>query len=106
MDPKTFQYWLDRVTEECDQLAQDKNHDYGAAWTDMRPSSITDQILVKVKRIKRLEDMATRGENPRVAEGIKSEYRDICNYARFFMIQLLWSELSQSPPESSPPSRP
>jgi hypothetical protein len=66
-------------------LMLDKNHDYGEAWRDMRVSSFTDLILMKLLRIKQIED--NQGKTI-VSEGIDSGYRDILNYAVFALIQL------------------
>ena len=60
-----------------------KNHDYGEAWREMRVSSFTDLILMKLLRIKQIED--NRGMTS-VSEGIDSGYRDIVNYAVFALI--------------------
>ena len=62
-----------------------KNHDYGEAWKQMRVSSITDLILVKLNRIKQIEDI--QGTTV-VSEGIDAGYFDIINYAVFNMIKL------------------
>jgi hypothetical protein len=66
-------------------LMLNKNHDYGEAWRDMRVSSFTDLILMKLLRIKQIED--NQGKTL-VSEGIESGYRDILNYAVFALIQL------------------
>lgn len=66
-------------------LMLNKNHDYGEAWRDMRVSSFTDLILMKLLRIKQIEDNQGR---TLVSEGIDSGYRDILNYAVFALIQL------------------
>jgi hypothetical protein len=66
-------------------LMLDKNHDYGEAWRDMRVSSFTDLILMKLLRIKQIED---NSGVTLVSEGIDSGYRDILNYAVFALIQL------------------
>ena len=60
-----------------------KNHDYGEAWRDMRVSSMTDLILMKLLRIKQIEnnDGVTR-----VSEGVEGNYQDIVNYAIFALI--------------------
>jgi hypothetical protein len=67
------------------QLMSDKNHDYGEAWRDMRVSSFTDLILMKLLRIKQIED--NQGKTL-VSEGIDSGYRDMFNYAVFALIQM------------------
>lgn len=66
-------------------LMMKKNHDYGEAWRDMRVSSFTDLILMKLLRIKQIED--NQGQTI-VSEGIDSGYRDIINYAVFALIQM------------------
>ena len=66
-------------------LMQDKNHDYGEAWKDMRVSSLTDLILQKLLRVKQIED--NRGQTL-VSEGIAANYQDIINYAIFALIHL------------------
>jgi hypothetical protein len=88
MTSKTLRAAIARVDRECLKLVLQKNHDYGDAWRQMRPSSITDQLLVKVLRIKQLEDLATKGKSPRVSEGILSELRDIHNYATLEYLRL------------------
>lgn len=67
-------------------LMMDKNHDYGEAWRDMRVSSMTDLILMKLLRIKQIED--NRG-NTLISEGVDANYSDIINYAVFALIKLM-----------------
>lgn len=67
------------------QLMQNKNHDYGEAWRDMRVSSLTDLILQKLLRVKQIED--NKGKTL-VSEGIDANYQDMINYAVFAMIHL------------------
>ena len=67
------------------QLMQDKNHDYGEAWRDMRVSSLTDLILQKLLRVKEIENNAGK---TLVSEGIDANYQDMINYAVFAMIHL------------------
>ena len=66
-------------------LMMNKNHDYGEAWRGMRVSSYTDLILMKIFRVKQIEDNS--GETI-VSEGIDANYLDIINYAIFAMIKL------------------
>jgi len=66
-------------------LMENKNHDYGEAWRDMRISSITDLILMKIMRIKQIED--NKGKTL-ISEGIDANYYDIINYAIFALIKL------------------
>jgi hypothetical protein len=71
--------------EVAKNLMLAKNHDYGEAWRDMRVSSFTDLILVKLLRIKEIEN--NQGKTI-VSEGIDANYLDIINYAVFALIQL------------------
>ncbi|NNC44292.1 MAG: DUF1599 domain-containing protein, partial [Winogradskyella sp.] len=66
-------------------LMQEKNHDYGEAWRDMRVSSLTDLILQKLLRVKQIEDNAGK---TLVSEGIDANYQDMINYAVFALIHL------------------
>ena len=67
------------------QLMDDKNHDYGEAWRDMRVSSLTDLIIQKILRVKQIED--NEGKTL-VSEGIDANYQDMINYSVFAMIHL------------------
>jgi len=66
-------------------LMQNKNHDYGEAWREMRVNSLTDLILQKLLRIKQIED--NQGTTL-VSEGVDANYQDIINYAVFALIHL------------------
>ncbi len=70
---------------EAKMLMQDKNHDYGEAWRDMRINSLTDIILMKLFRIKQIEDNKGVTE---VSEGVDANYFDIINYAVFALIKI------------------
>ena len=70
---------------DAKSLMSDKNHDYDEAWRDMRVSSLTDLILMKLMRIKQIED--NKGETI-ISEGLDANYLDIINYAVFAMIRL------------------
>ncbi|REH45809.1 uncharacterized protein DUF1599 [Tenacibaculum gallaicum] len=75
-----------KVTKE---LMENKNHDYGEAWRDMRISSLTDLILQKLLRVKQIEN--NQGKTL-VSEGIDANYQDMINYAIFAMIHLSESD--------------
>ena len=75
----------DRAVEETIALHRDKNHDYDEAWRAMRVSSMTDIILMKLLRVKQIED--NEGETI-ISEGIKANYQDMMNYAVFCLIKL------------------
>jgi hypothetical protein len=76
---------IDKEFQTAKNLMLDKNHDYGEAWRDMRVSSMTDLILMKLRRIKQIED--NKGETI-VSEGVEANYYDIINYAVFALIKL------------------
>lgn len=76
-----YDYFVDQTR----QLFQNKNHDYGEIWRDMRISSYTDLILMKLLRIKQIEDHA--GELL-ASEGVDANYMDIINYCVFALIRL------------------
>lgn len=65
------------------KLMEDKNHDYGEAWREMRVSSLTDLILQKILRVKQIED--NKGKTL-VSEGIDANYQDMINYSVFALI--------------------
>jgi hypothetical protein len=75
----------ERHIRSARDLMEDKNHDYDEAWRNMRISSLTDIILMKLMRIKQIEDK--EGEML-VSEGVDANYRDIINYALFSLIKL------------------
>mgnify|MGYP001482214653 FL=1 len=77
------------VFEETRQLMIRKNHDYGEAWRDMRVSSLTDLILMKVLRVKQIED--NEGKT-KVSEGVEANYEDMANYALFALVLLAREE--------------
>ena len=65
------------------ELMENKNHDYGEAWREMRVNSLTDLILQKLLRVKQIED--NKGKTL-VSEGIDANYQDMINYAVFALI--------------------
>jgi hypothetical protein len=75
----------DETVESTLQLLLRKNHDYSEAWRDMRVSSITDIILMKLHRLKQIEDNQGHTE---VSEGTDANYQDMLNYAVFALIIL------------------
>lgn len=74
----------DKAASETFDLLQNKNHDYGEAWRDMRVSSITDIILMKLFRVKQIED--NQGKTL-ASEGVRANYQDMINYAVFCLIK-------------------
>jgi hypothetical protein len=78
--------------EEVKTLLFNKNHDYGEAWREMRVGSMTDIILMKLLRIKQIEDNEGRTI---ISEGIKAGYQDIINYSVFCLIKLKQIQIQQ-----------
>ncbi len=74
---------FDRQIQKARNLMENKNHDYNEAWRKMRISSITDLILMKVLRLKQIEDH--QGQTL-VSEGMEANFLDIINYAVFALI--------------------
>lgn len=69
---------------ECRALFEKKLHDYGASWRILRPSSLTDQLFIKAKRIRSLEIK----KESLVGEGIRPEFMALINYGIVGLIQL------------------
>lgn len=80
----------DHWSEATRSLLENKNHDYGEAWREMRVSSITDIILMKLLRVKQIED--NQGKTI-VSEGIEANYQDMINYSVFCLIKLGYHEI-------------
>jgi hypothetical protein len=85
MLPDKATEYYDRYFFTARDLMLDKNHDYDEAWRNMRISSLTDIILMKLMRIKQIED--NQGE-PSFSEGVDANYQDIINYAVFALIKI------------------
>jgi hypothetical protein len=73
----------DHYVQSTKELMENKNHDYGEAWREMRVSSLTDLILQKLLRVKQIEN--NEGKTL-VSEGIDANYQDMLNYAVFALI--------------------
>jgi hypothetical protein len=74
-----------KYADKTRTLMENKNHDYGEAWRDMRMSSLTDLILMKIFRVKQIED--NKGKTI-ISEGVDANYMDMINYSVFAMIKL------------------
>lgn len=86
LDPSYALEMYNAEVNQTKELMLAKNHDYGEAWREMRVSSFTDLILMKLLRIKQIED--NKGVTL-VSEGIDSGYRDMINYSVFALIKLV-----------------
>lgn len=85
LELETVETLFDQKVKETKDLMLAKNHDYGEAWRDMRVSSLTDLILMKVFRVKQIED--NLGETV-ASEGVVANYQDMLNYAVFALIRM------------------
>jgi len=76
---------FNKYADTAHDLMLKKNHDYGEAWRDMRVSSLTDLILMKILRVKQIED---NDGSTLISEGIDANYYDMLNYSVFSLIHL------------------
>ena len=83
MAQNTNQQFKD-VLGECRDIFAKKLHDYKASWRILRPSSLTDQLFIKAKRIRSLEITGKALVN----EGIRPEFLGLINYGIVGLIQL------------------
>ena len=81
--PNTEQQF-EHIISICRDLFKKKLTDYGASWRILRPQSVTDQILIKAKRIRSIEEKGVT----KVDEGIASEFIGIVNYGIVALIHL------------------
>ena len=86
MDDNKAVSLYDLYVQKAKDLLVDKNHDYDEAWRNMRISSLTDIILMKLLRIKQIESLESQ---TLISEGLESNYYDIFNYAIFALIKLI-----------------
>lgn len=87
--PEVATALYDKYANEAYELMMKKNHDYGEAWRDMRVSSLTDLILMKILRVKQIED---NNGTTIISEGIDANYFDMLNYSVFALIHLTLNE--------------
>ncbi len=85
LKPEFVSELYDKYVAQTLDLQRNKNHDYGEAWREMRITSMTDLILMKLLRVKQIEDNAGK---TLVSEGVIANYQDMINYAVFCMIKM------------------
>lgn len=83
----TTEQQFKEAMSRCRNLFARKLHDYAPAWRCLRPSSLTDQIFIKAKRIRELEMLGGDSASA-VGEGSLSEFIGIVNYGIIGLIQL------------------
>ncbi len=76
---------FDEVAARCREVFVKKAEDYGASWRVLRPSSLTDQLLIKARRIRSIDEKRTQ----KVADSIESDFIGLVNYSVMALIQLL-----------------
>lgn len=89
MDPVIIEGYYDKYTNMAKSLMSSKNHDYDEAWRNMRINSLTDIILMKLLRVKQIED--NNGQTF-ISEGLDANYLDMINYAIFALIKIMESK--------------
>ena len=85
LDLKMLTNLYDKYISSTKTLMEEKNHDYGEAWRDMRVSTFTDMLLMRLLRIKQIED--SKG-NTIMSEGVDANLQDMINYCVFALIHL------------------
>ena len=84
IDPKTAAEGYEKIAAMAKELMLRKNHDYGDAWRDMDPVSITDQIIIKIYRIK---NILRNGGVVKVSENVDAQLFDVINYSVFALLR-------------------
>jgi hypothetical protein len=74
----------DHAIEQCREIFLKKTKDYGTSWRVYRSISIADQIYIKAKRIRNIQEKGVQ----RIGDDIPGEFRGILNYAIIGLIQL------------------
>ena len=85
LEGKECMQLYDTMINKTRDLMMNKNHDYGEAWREMRVSSITDIILMKIYRTKQIED---NDGKTIISEGVDANYMDMLNYSVFCLIKM------------------
>jgi hypothetical protein len=80
---------FDQIMASCRKVFLNKHQDYGTSWRIFRPSSLTDQLFIKAKRLRSIEEKG----HQLVDDPLEDEYRGLINYSILAIIQ---SELPES----------
>lgn len=86
IDTEKAEKLYDKYAKDCLALMEKKNHDYNEAWRGMKVTSYTDFILMKILRVRQIEEL--KGHTL-ASEGIDANYMDMANYAVFALIKLV-----------------
>ena len=82
--PMTTDDQYDKIIDACRNTFLKKTADYGTSWRVYRTISVADQIYIKAKRIRNIQE----GIAQKIDDDIKSEFAGILNYAIIGLIQL------------------
>ncbi|MEO8768992.1 MAG: DUF1599 domain-containing protein [Ferruginibacter sp.] len=85
----------DKVITGCRNVFLKKTSDYGTSWRVYRTISIADQIYIKAKRIRTIQEK----KQQKIEDGIKSEFEGMLNYSIIGLIQL---DINKDEPEQLP----
>ena len=81
---RTTNEQYDKIVETCRHTFLQKTKDYGTSWRVYRTISVADQIYIKAKRIRTIQEKGTQ----KIGDDIKSEFQGILNYSIIGLIQL------------------
>jgi hypothetical protein len=87
----------DEVVQEAKKTFINKTKDYGTSWRVYRAISVADQIYIKARRIRNIQELKTQ----KIGDDIRSEFNGILNYAVIGLMQLKLTsnEVEQLPVE-------
>jgi len=74
----------DEIIISCREIFLNKTADYGSSWRVYRTISVVDQLYIKAKRIRTIQE---KGEQ-KIGDDVASEFMGIVNYAVIGLIQL------------------
>ena len=79
---------FNEVVNSCRATFFKKTMDYGTSWRVYRTISVADQIYIKARRIRNIQEKKTQ----KIGDDIRSEFEGILNYAVIGLIQLELNE--------------
>jgi Nucleotide modification associated domain 1 len=74
----------DEAVRSCEDIFLKKTKDYGPSWRVYRTISVVDQIYIKAKRIRTIQQKGVQ----KIGDDVVSEFKGILNYAVIGLIQL------------------
>ncbi|HEY8691096.1 MAG TPA: DUF1599 domain-containing protein [Chitinophagaceae bacterium] len=83
MQTKTNQQY-DTAIKSCEEIFIKKTKDYGTSWRVYRTISVVDQIYIKAKRIRNIQEKKLQ----KIDDDLLSEFKGIINYGVIGLIQL------------------